>query len=146
MINEIWFFVVADDRERRISHATCEFMGMYADLMNAMATEHFGHDWMHFSTFTQRDFDPNLHAELNFDPNELPVMRKRHEVTEGLEMLRSLRAYLIDYEKTFIKNEWVRIEDFDSLIVDFNTAIACLENGEAIGEKWFLNVDLEENE
>lgn len=142
-MEEIWFFVVVDDRERRLAHATCEFMGMYSELMNILSKELYGEDWMRFSTFTQRDYEPDLHGELDIDVNDLPVMRTRFAPKIGLKVLGDMRALFIANEEEFIENEVVRRGDLTNIITDFNTAIDCLEKGEELGEKWFLDVVIE---
>lgn len=142
-MEEIWFFVVVDDRERPIAHATCEFMGLYSELMNILAKEQFGHDWMVFSTFTQKDYEPDLHGELDIDVNDLPVMRTQFEPEIGLDLIGKMRELFIANEEEFIENEVVRRGDLTNIITDFNTAIDCLEKGKEVGKKWFLDVLIE---
>ena len=110
-MDEIWFFVVADDRERPLKYVSCEFMGMYAELMNTLCSEQFGHDWMSFTTFTQKDFVLELHEEAGVDVNDLPVMRQRFEPELGLEALLKIREFLLENEAEFIANEVIGEDD-----------------------------------
>lgn len=142
-MQECWFFVVTDAEEHTITYCTCEFMGMYAPLLNRLAEDHWGHPWMQYTTFTQKDYKVEVHGDIGIDPSFLPVLRARFEPEEGLQKLGFLRSHLLLHENEFIRNEWVRAEDFESLIVDFNTAIGVLQKAVEIDEKWFLDVDID---
>jgi hypothetical protein len=141
-MQEVWFFAVADPQDAYLAHASCDFMGMYAPLMNAMAQERIGYDWMDFTTFTQKDFDPKLHGDLGINVAELPLKRKRFLPQSGLEMLEAIRSRLLQEKSEFVENEWVREVDFEHLIVDFNSAIDVLEKGLRVGGNWYLDVKL----
>jgi hypothetical protein len=142
-MQEYWFFVVTDADERTLAYCTCEFMGRYAELMNRLAEEHWGQSWMRYTSFTQRDFDRELHGHLGINVKELPTHRARFDPEEGLRKLGFLREYLQLHETAFVKNEWVRAGDIEDIVTDINTAIGVLQQGMALGEKWFLDVDVE---
>lgn len=141
-MQEYWFFVVTDSEERTITHAACECMGRYAALMNQMAEEHWGQSWMRYTSFTRKDYNRELHGHLGINPKELPVYRERFAPEEGLRKLGFLREHLLLHESAFIRNEWVRPQDFEDLVTDINTAIGVLQKAMEVGEKWFLDVDV----
>lgn len=141
-MQEYWFFVVTDAQEHTLAYCTCEIMGRYAELMNRLAEEQWGQSWMRYTTFTRKDYDKELHGHLGINPKELPIHRQRFDPEEGLRKLGFLREHLQMHESAFIRNEWVRPQDVEDLIVDLNTAIGVLQHGMEIGEKWFLDVDV----
>ncbi|MBK9449565.1 MAG: hypothetical protein IPN95_09135 [Bacteroidetes bacterium] len=142
-MQEYWFFVVTDAEEHTLIYCTCEFMGTYAPLLNRMAEEEWGQSWMRHTTFTRKDYKTELHGHLGLDPKTLPVFRQRFEPEEGLRKLNFLREKLLKNEAAFIRNELVRPQDYEFLITDLNTAIGVMEKATELGEKWFLDVDLD---
>ena len=141
-MQQVWFFVVVDAQEHPLAHAQCDFMGIYADLMNRLSEEEFGTGWMHYTTFTRRDYHVELHGHLGLDPTQLPLMRQQFEPAEGLLRLAKLRAHLVLHETNVIRNEWVRQADFGELIRDFDSAIAVLQEAITLEKSWFLDVDV----
>ena len=142
-MEEHWFFVVADEGEHPIIYCTCSFMGRYAALLNQMAEEHWGHSWMRYTTFTQRDYKKELHSHLGLKQEDLPASRQRFEPQDGLKRLDFLRNLLLKNQTALIKHEAIRKQDFDDLISDINTAEGILTQAIELGEKWFLDVDVE---
>ncbi|HEX2901211.1 MAG TPA: hypothetical protein VHS96_15950 [Bacteroidia bacterium] len=142
-MQEYWFFVVTDAQEHTLTYCTCEFMGKYAPLMNQMAEEQWGQSWMRYTTFTRKDYQQELHGHLDIDVKALPTLRQRFDPEEGHRKLSFLRQQLLKNEAAFIRNELVRPQDFENIIVDINTALGIMEQATALGEKWFLDVDVE---
>lgn len=138
-----WIFVVADKEGKVLRELDCDFMGRYGETLNMLSKEHFDADWMLFSTFTKSDFDPELHTGLGFDESALPEYRRLFEPEEGLMRLGKLRTHLQLHEKEFVQNEWINEEDFEALMVDFNTAIDRLQWAMQNGHKWYLDVDVD---
>ncbi|MFN8395647.1 MAG: hypothetical protein U0176_13490 [Bacteroidia bacterium] len=118
-------------------------MGRYAELLNQMAEEHWGHSWMRYTTFTQRDYKKELHSHLGLKQEDLPASRQRFEPQDGLKRLDFLRNLLLKNQTALIKHEAIRKQDFDDLISDINTAEGILTQAIELGEKWFLDVDVE---
>jgi hypothetical protein len=141
-MQQVWFFVVVDAQERRLDYAQCDFMGIYADLMNRLCAEQFGTGWMRYTTFTQRDYNKELHGHLDLDPQQLPRQRQQFEPEEGLIKLGHLRQHLLEHENNLITNDFVRPSDFGELVRDCDSAIETLQKGVALGKKWFLDVDV----
>jgi hypothetical protein len=142
-MQEVWFFVVTDAQEHTLFYCTCEFLGKYAPLMNQLADENWGQSWMRYATFTRKDYKSELHGHLGIDLKTLPEFRQRFEPAEGLRKLNFLRQLLLKNETAFVRNELVRPQDYEFLIVDLNTAIGVMEKATELGEKWFLDVDVE---
>lgn len=141
-MQQVWFFVVVDAHEHRLAHAQCDFMGIYADLMNRLCEEQFGMSWMRYTTFTLRDYHKELHGHLGIDPLTLPIYRQQFDPAEGLIKLGRLREHLQLHESNLIRNEFVRPSDFGELIREFDDAIEVLQKGISLERKWFLDVDV----
>ena len=122
-MQQVWFFVLVDAQEQRLAHAQCDFLGMYADLLNRLSEEQFGTSWMRYTTFTRRDFNKELHGQLGIDAVSLPLWRQQFDPTEGLLKLGWLRTYLELHESGLIRQEYVRPSDFGELIRECDDAI-----------------------
>ncbi len=141
-MQQVWFFVVVDAHEHPLTHAQCDFMGIYADLMNRLSEEEFGTGWMRYTTFTRKDYQAELHGHLNLDLALLPLMRQQFDPTEGILKLAKIREHLLLHETHMIRNEWVRPADFGELVRDFDSAIEVLQKAITLEKLWFLDVDV----